>query len=226
MLKTLIEKHRAIPFVAPFAAFIVLLGLKSSFPFDARWEYPIRVIIVSAVLLLTSGVDIPRRPVRLLSSLIVGVLVFAIWIGPDRVWPSYRSHWLFQNSLLGEAKSSLPEATHTDFVFLVFRLFGTAILVPIIEELFWRGWLMRYLIHADFQKVPLGTYSSTSFWLTAILFATEHGAYWDVGLLAGLIYNWWVLRAKSLSDCMIAHGVTNACLALYVIFGGHWEYWL
>jgi CAAX prenyl protease-like protein len=226
MIKTLVEKHPAVPFVAPFAAFIVLLGLKSSLPIDARWEYPIRVIIVSAVVLLTSRSLLPRLPVKLVSSLVLGVFVFLIWIAPDMLSPSYRTHWLFQNSLFGSAASSLPDAVRSDMVFLVFRFLGTAILVPIVEELFWRGWLMRYLINVDFQKVPLGTYSFASFWLTAILFASEHGSYWEVGLLAGVLYNLWVLRTRSLSDCMFAHGVTNTCLALYVVLAGHWEYWL
>ncbi len=90
-------------------------------------------------------------------------------------------------------------------------------LVPVIEELFWRGWLMRYLINPAFQKVPLGAYTGTAFWATAVLFATEHGAYWEAGLLAGLIYNWWMIRTGNLADCMVAHAVTNSCLAVYVV---------
>ena len=64
------------------------------------------------------------------------------------------------------------------------------------------------------------------FIVTAILFATEHGPFWDVGLLAGVIYNWWMMRTRNLADCMIAHGVTNACLAAFVISRGQWQYWL
>jgi CAAX prenyl protease-like protein len=65
-----------------------------------------------------------------------------------------------------------------------------------------------------------------AFWATAVLFATEHGPYWEVGLLAGVIYNWWMVQTRSLMDCMIAHAITNACLAIYVVAFGHWEYWL
>ncbi|MBM3791630.1 MAG: CAAX prenyl protease-related protein, partial [Acidobacteria bacterium] len=113
-----------------------------------------------------------------------------------------------------------------DPVFLIFRIAGTSVLVPIIEELFWRGWLMRYLIVADFRRVPLGTYSALSFWVTALLFASEHGPYWDVGLMAGVAYNWWMVRSGNLADCILAHAVTNACLAAYVVIGGAWQYWL
>ncbi len=100
------------------------------------------------------------------------------------------------------------------------------LLIPIVEELFWRAWLMRWLINPHFQKVPLGTYTATAFWFTAILFASEHGAYWDVGLAAGIIYNWWMVRTRSLADCILAHAVTNGALAGYVLLAGKWEYWL
>jgi len=127
---------------------------------------------------------------------------------------------------VGSAVSSLALPLRSDPIFLAFRIFGTAVLVPIIEELFWRGWLMRYIINPNFQKIPLGAYSSTALWLTAALFATEHGPYWEVGFLAGLIYNLWMVRTRNLMDCIVAHAVTNACLAAYVLAFGRWEYWL
>ena len=72
-------------------------------------------------------------------------------------------------------------------------------MIPILEELFWRGWLMRWLIDKEFLKVPLGMYVSSSFWLVALLFASEHGPYWEVGLIAGAIYNWWIVRTRNLA---------------------------
>jgi hypothetical protein len=85
---------------------------------------------------------------------------------------------------------------------------------------------MRWLIQKDFLSVPLGSYLPSAFWITAILFASEHGPYWDVGLAAGLLYNWWMVRTRSLADCILAHAVTNACLAAYVVCAGKWQYWL
>ena len=60
----------------------------------------------------------------------------------------------------------------------------------------------------------------------ALLFAAEHGPYWDVGLAAGVIFNLWMVRTKSLGDLILAHAVSNACLGAYVIAAGKWEYWL
>lgn len=225
-VKKLLAAYPVLAFVAPFAIFVLALSLKNIVPFGLNWLYPIQVVLASAAVLLTVRHVGLASPVRPLGSLVIGILVFVVWIGPDLIWPSYRNHWLFENSLTGEARSSLPTELRSDAIFLIFRLFGTAILVPVIEEIFWRGWLMRYIIDGDFLKVPLGTYSGKSYWFTAILFATEHGPFWDVGFIAGLIFNWWMLRTRSLSDCMIAHGVTNLSLALFVILDGQWQYWL
>jgi len=63
-----------------------------------------------------------------------------------------------------------------------------------------------------------------SFWITAVLFGAEHGPYWDVGLLAGILYNWWMVRTGRLADCIVAHAVTNGVLAAYVPSSGRWQY--
>ena len=84
---------------------------------------------------------------------------------------------------------------------------------------------MRWLINTDFWKVPLGTYRPFAFLLTAVLFASEHGPYWDVGIIAGLIYNWWMVRTKSVGNCILMHAVTNGLLSVYVVWMGQWQYW-
>jgi hypothetical protein len=84
---------------------------------------------------------------------------------------------------------------------------------------------MRWLIHKDFHKVPLGAYTPFAFCATAILFAAEHGSYWDVGLLTGIVYNFWMIRTKSVANCILMHAVTNASLSAYVIAAAQWQYW-
>lgn len=217
-------RNRSVAYVLPFAVFLGFLAIKGFVP--PGIEYPARIIVVTAVLLLFSRRVIVLRPGRPVSSALVGIAVFLVWIGPDLIWPEYRQHWLFSNALMGRAESSLPSDVRVDFVFLFLRVTGTALLVPVVEELFWRAWLMRYLISPRFETVQLGTYTALSFWVTAALFSSEHGPYWDVGLLAGIAYNSWMIRTRSLADCILAHGVTNACLAAYVISMNHWQYWL
>ena len=59
---------------------------------------------------------------------------------------------------------------------------------------------MRWFIDKDFWKLPLGAYAAGAFWMVALIFASEHGPYWEVGLATGIIYNWWIVRTRNLAD--------------------------
>ena len=206
---------------------MAFIALSHWLPVSPRFLYPARVLAVGAVLFVCSRRLVSFRAGNWAGSILVGVAVFVLWVLPDVLWSAYRSHGLFDNSLVGSAQSSLSPDLRNDPIFIAFRVLGSVALVPILEELFWRGWLMRWLVRPeDFQSVRLGTYTHYSFWVTAVLFAAEHGSYWDVGLLAGIIYNWWMVRTGRLADCIVAHAVTNGVLAAYVLRSGHWQYWL
>jgi CAAX prenyl protease-like protein len=110
------------------------------------------------------------------------------------------------------------------WVLFGFRLAGIALVVPVMEELFWRGFLMRWLIQEDFVAVPLGTYTAFSFWATTVCFASVHGPEWPQGLIVGVIYGAWFVRTKSLGSIMLAHGTTNFLLALYCLVSGDWHF--
>jgi CAAX prenyl protease-like protein len=218
-----------VAYIAPFAVFIALRWL----PFPPEWLAPVRFVLVAATLAVFSRRVIPRRPAighdrlkPVLASVALGAAVLAIWIGPDLLWHGYRDCWLFHNGITGIARSSLPAHLKSNAFFITVRVLESAILVPVLEELFWRGWLMRWMIRSDFESVPLGQYTALSFWAVALLFASEHGPYWEVGLLAGAAYNWWLVRTRNLADCMLAHAVTNALLAGYVLIFDQWQYWL
>lgn len=219
-------RHPAVPYVAPFAVFMALIAVLGYLPYSDRTDLIVRTVILTAVIWLVSRPVLDFRVRDWAGSLGIGVAVFVLWIGPDLLFPGYRSHWLFQNSITGSLKTSLAPETLADPLSLVLRTVRAVVLVAILEELFWRGWLLRWLIKPDFLSVPLGAYSAQAFWIAAVLFASEHGPYWDVGLLAGAAYNWWMIRKKSLGDLILAHGVTNACLSAYVIATGKWEYWM
>jgi uncharacterized protein len=215
----------SLPYVLPFAVFVVFLGLQQYSPMNVAIDYPLRVVILTAVLWGFSRHVIDLRSSRRLETVMLGVAVFVIWVAPDILFPSYRQLGLFQNSLLGRISTKVPEGVLTSPIVLWSRIIRAVALVPILEELFWRAWLMRWIISPKFEEIKLGAYSPAAFWITAVLFASEHGSYWDVGLIAGIAYNWWMIRTKSLGDCILAHAVTNACLCGYVVATHHWEYW-
>jgi len=205
---------------------MAFLALKGFVPLGGLAGQIAWIVVVAASIWFFSRHLLDFRLRAPLGTIAVGAIVFAIWIAPDTLIPGYRSFWLFQNSITGHLTSSLPEELRQNMAILVLRSARAILIVPIVEELFWRGWLMRWLIDTDFQKVPPGTYTPQAFWLVAVLFASEHGPYWEVGLVAGIVYNWWMVRSRSLADCIVAHAVTNGLLAVYVVSGGHWQYWL
>ena len=182
--------------VAYIAPFAVFIALRW-LPFPPELLAPVRVVLVAGAVAVFSRGAIPRR-LRFPAGSVA----------------------------LGAARSSLAAHLKSNAFFMATRVLESAILVPVIEELFWRGWLMRWVIRADFESVPMGQYTALSFWSVAVLFASEHGPYWDVGLITGVIYNWWMLRTRNLWDCILMHAVTNGALAAYVVVGGHWQYWL
>lgn len=212
-------------YIAPFAIFLLFLVIGPKLPLGPAWEGALRVGVMAIVCWICWPREIEFKPALPFGSIAAGVAVFAIWIAPDALIPGYRSSILFSNSLLGHMHSSLSPVALRDPWVLTWRTARAVIIVPVIEELFWRGWLMRWLINPNFQRVPLGAYSPFSFWVTAILFASEHGPYWDVGLAAGVIYNLWMIRSKSVASCILMHAVTNGVLCAYVIATAQWQYW-
>ncbi len=215
-----------VKYTAPFAVFVLAMSLHSVVAIPELADQVLRIGAPAAVILLVSRDILDFRITRAWATIVIGLLVFTVWVGPDLLSPGYRHHWLFENTLLGTAKSSMAVSARSDGLILTLRALRASIVVPIVEELFWRAWLMRWLISPRFTKVPLGTYQPMSFWLCAVLFASEHGSYWEVGLIAGVVYNWWMLRTRSLGDLILAHAITNACLSAFVIGAGKWEYWL
>ena len=215
----------AVPYVVPFCAFMALVGLGLLWSLPPLTDQLLRLAIMGVVLFWVARPALDFRVQHWGGTPLVGVLIFVLWIAPDLIFPTYRHAFPFNNSLVGVARSSLPEAARHDAPVLFLRSLRAVVVVSMVEELFWRGWLMRWLIKPDFQQVPLGTFELKAFVITALLFALEHGSYWDVGLMAGVAYNYWMVRTKSLGDLILAHAVTNGCLTGYVLLTGNWQYW-
>lgn len=220
------ERYPSLPYVLPFLVFLLLLSLAPHLEFLGQWEYPLRVLALAATIYVCSRHVLDFRVRHFVPSVLIGVAVFVLWIAPDYLFVGYREHWLFQNSITGQIKSSIAADIRSNPLVLTFRLIRATLIVPIVEELFWRAWLMRWIINPDFRRVPLGTFAASSMVVTALLFASEHGPYWEVGLITGFIYNFWMVKTKSLGDLILTHGITNGVLSAYVIATGNWQYWL
>jgi CAAX prenyl protease-like protein len=211
--------------VGPFAVFAFWLAVDKSLSITNPGKELLRDGVLLAAILFFSRRVIPTSAPYWMPSVALGLAVCALWIAPDALVPGWRDHWLFQNAVTGRIKTSIPPQELTPLM-LALRTARAALLVPVIEELFWRGWLPRWLQDTRFSKIPLGQYTPVAFWATAVLFALEHGPFWEVGLLCGIIYNWWMRRTRSLGDLVLVHAVTNLALSLYVIATGRWMFWM
>ena len=181
-------------------------------------------VLVAAILYFSRSV-LPMRAPHWPASIAVGIAVFLIWVAPDALIPGWRENLFFQNAITGHVTTSIAPRELTPLM-LVLRTMRAALIVPVIEEIFWRGWLPRWMQDNSFSKIRLGQYTAFAFWITAVLFAAEHGPFWEVGLIAGIIYNWWMRRTRSLGDVIVAHAVTNLALSLYVIRTDLWMFWM
>lgn len=225
-------RYPSLPYVIPFGTFLLLTGLASWIPRSAEelgfaftpfaslltvWLYPLKIIIVGALLLAFRRVYTEVRLKVSLLAIMTGILVFVLWVLPEGYYPFF-----------GKPKEFNPYEFFTSrswaFVWIGFRMAGAVIVVPIMEELFWRSFLLRYLINPDFKQVPIGAFSWLSFCGTVVLFGVEHHR-WLPGIVAGVIYNLLLYRKKELSDCIFAHAITNLALGIYVLVTQRWEFW-
>lgn len=143
--------------------------------------------------------------------------MLVIWIAPEGYLPQFGQNSGFDPHAFGGSKTAA-------IGLIAVRLIGAAVIVPVMEELFWRSFLMRYLINPDFRSVPVGAFTWFSFIGVAILFGLEHHRV-VVGIIAGLLYGLLLIRQKKLKGVILAHGVTNLGLGIYVLLTGSWMFW-
>ena len=211
-----------LPYVFPFALFLLLTGPVRYFPDWSPFLYIAKTIIVAALLWFwrhAYAADLSHRLTfpECLTALICGLLALVIWIVPE----GYLFQ-LYQNS--GFDPYALGTSTAAAGGLIAVRLIGAAVVVPVMEELFWRSFLMRYLINPDFRSVPMGAFSWLSFMGVAILFGLEHHRV-VVGIVVGLLYNLLLIHQKKLKGAILAHAVTNLGLGIYVLLTGSWVFW-
>lgn len=211
----------------PFAVFITLLavepwlGRQLAGVLDARWLYGVRSIIVAGLLLLFwrryDELAVCRPRVReYLLALGVGLAVLVIWLKLDAGF-----------FVLGQSGAGFDPRTadgSLDWPLAVMRLAGSALVVPVMEELFWRSLVMRWLENADFAAVDPARVGIFALLFSSLAFGFEHNQ-WAAGILAGLAYGWLYLRSRNLWLPIIAHTVTNAGLGVWVLATGSWYFW-
>ena len=183
------------------------------------WVYPLQTVFSGALLAQGWRLMEWRPPRDWLLACAVGAMALALWVAPQE-WlglPLRREG--FDPGFFGA--SGWPWRLNLGFRFL--RL---VIVVPLIEEVFWRGFLLRYLIDQDFTQVPFGTFSGKSFAIVSLAFCFEHSPPdWPAALATGILYNFLACRTRNLAACVFAHAVTNLLLGIYVLHTRQWGFW-
>jgi CAAX prenyl protease-like protein len=205
-----------------FIGLLVGLGLINSELTTLYYLYPIKALTIGCLLYRfrkhyheLSVKDFANIPATL-SAVGAGLLVFALWIRMDWSLGVAGGPQGFNPTLLS------GQTTQVAMTF--FRIAGTVLVVPLMEELFWRSFLIRYIIDKNFDSISMGTFTWTSFLLTVVLFGLEHN-FILAGIMAGVFYNIVLYKTRSLAQCVLSHAVTNLALALYVVSTGKWHFW-
>jgi exosortase E/protease (VPEID-CTERM system) len=211
------------PFLLPLLAVVATALVTGLFVDEFDYFYPLRVAVGLLVLAwyrrdYAAGLrhQLSGRNILSWHAVGIGVAVYALWIGISALSDPYASE------APPEALSQL--ATPLIAVWIIGRVLGSVLLVPIVEELAFRGFLLRRVIASDFTKVPYDQWHWPAVLISSLAFAAVHQQ-WIGGFAAGVLYAYAQKRRGLLSDAIVAHAVTNAMIAMQVLFAGHWSLW-
>jgi len=237
-LRAFLDDRPQLPYLIPFMAFVLVM-LPASFGNFAGidWEklwFSLRPIVYTAKTLLAAILLYYcwryYTPIRwggwktLRWGLLAGLIGTPLWILTEYACQALGIASPPDSTKIYDPFKELSSSAAI-WAFLIIRVAGPTLVVPIFEELFFRDFLMRALIRgARFQDVPVATFTWFSFLGTAVLFGLNHGSMWPQGILYGLLMGWLLIRTKSLGTCIVAHAVTNLTLYLYVIYANDWQF--
>ena len=214
--------------VLPFILFLILTTCQGRFGIASHfWFYALKTLIgIALIAWMWSQVQEMRWRMSW-EACCVGVACFLLWVGLDGVIPRL-------GALLGDAAEEKPWQWNpfeffTDhpalaWTFVGIRIIGSTLIVPPLEEVFYRSAVYRYWVAPNIESVPLNRFHFKAFFATSILFGVVHQE-WLAGIFCGAAFQWLVLRKGHLGDAMTAHAITNALLGLYVVWTDSWQFW-
>ena len=145
----------------------------------------------------------------------VGFAVFILWMLAAR--------WLHPAGTIQGAPGAAMQPSSS--LSLLARILGSVVIVPIAEELAYRGYLLRRLVARDFAGVQFEAVGLWPLLVSAAVFGAPHGAMWPPAVVAGAAYGMLVTRTGRIGEAVCAHVTTNGLIAAAVLSGHHWELW-
>ena len=222
---------RILAYVVPMFAYLGLTALEGYLPqlvgtpgpqlYPIAYAVKLSIVAVLAWYYRGTWNDFRPRPnaIAIALGIMTGLLVCVGWVGLDGHYPTFK--------FLGGSRSAFDPFLLEPawrWAFICVRLLGLVVLVPVFEELFWRSFLLRWLIDNEFTRVPIGKVTLMAGAVTSVLFSLAHPE-WLPALLTGALWAlllWWT---KSLSACLISHATANLALGVYVIVTHNWKFW-
>lgn len=211
--------------IVPFAIYVAFLALSGVLPdqgWDKRWLYGIQIALVVVALLWfwreyaeLRDKTVSFSPLTTFITVLVGIIVFILWI-------RLNSGWMLMGSLSGGFDPR--DSGQINVPLAAVRIFGAAIVVPIMEELFWRSLVMRWIDKPDFMSLAPAAITIKALLISSVVFGFEH-VQWFAGVIAGIAYGWLYMRTSNLWMPIISHGVTNGLLGAWVLYSGSWHFW-
>jgi uncharacterized protein len=217
------EKFQASPIyarVAPYVIFILLTVAQEMFGEAARYWFYLGKTLVGAWLLweMRPFVSEMRWEVST-EAIAIGVGVCLMWVGIDNLY----SH-MGADKAPWNPRAQFGEHSSLAMLFIAARVLGSTLVVPPLEEVFFRSFLYRYFVRTDFENMPFNRFHLTSFIVTSAIFGFEHSQ-WLAGILCGFAFQWLVISKNRLGDAIAAHAITNFLLALWILSQGAWKFW-
>lgn len=213
--------------VLPFLVFAGLTSLQGTFGEAGRfWIYALKSVAGAAILWVVWGGVKEARWSFSVEGIAVGVFIFLVWVFLDPFYPKLDA--IFPKLFKAGTSSWNPfEQFGTGalaWFFVAVRILGSSIVVPPLEELFYRSFVYRYIIDPNFEKVSLKSFHLGAFCIVSIVFGIAHRE-WLAGILCGISYQFLVVRHGRLNEAILAHGVTNFLLGCWVVWKGAWHFW-
>ncbi len=208
-------------FLGALAAVAGLKAIGGSFWLDAPeyWVYPLQTFICGALLLWFWREYEFNAARGLLIAAGVGLAVFVLWISPQAFFGVAARTEGFNPTVFVDQPAAY-------WATVLLRFLRLVVVVPLVEEIFWRGFLLRYFVDEKFDRVTFGTFTWVSFAAVSVGFMLVHSmADWPAALLTGALYNFVAYRTKSLGACVIAHALTNLLLGLWIMNTKQWGFW-
>jgi uncharacterized protein len=228
----MIPNHRLlVPYAAPYFAYVLIATVAERFvPMEVN--YLLRIVTVTATLLWAKQWFFPfkgpKSPVvSTFVGILAGVIGMILWI-----------------ALLTPFVSGAEANAWTNGAF-VLRLLAAGFLVPIFEEVLMRGFVFRLALQwAEARKskvsdalgvamdersvndVQPGAWSWAAIIVSTVAFTLGHTTpEWPASIAYALLMAGLYIVRKDLLSCIVAHGVTNITLAVYVFSTGKWYLW-